>query len=73
MQMLRATLRELHCILQQKKVNRFEYLQQSCFIEKLFAPGHVNVVRALIAIGAKVNAEDRQKYSPLHLAAIGGK
>ena len=73
MLMLRATLREPHCILQLKKVNRLKYIQKSYFIKEFFAAGHVNVVRALIALGAKVNGEDRQKSSPLHLAAVGGK
>lgn len=36
-------------------------------------PGHVDVVRALIGLGAEVNAETISKVTPLHFAAFYGK
>lgn len=43
-------------------------------IEFSFAifPGHTDVVRALIELGANVNAEAINKTTPLHIAAIDG-
>lgn len=35
--------------------------------------GHEYVVRSLIELGATVNAEDKTKQTPLHLAAYNGK
>lgn len=42
-------------------------------IRESLTPDHVDVVRALIELGAKVNSEDLHKTTPLHLAAEGGK
>ena len=39
----------------------------------IIIPGHVDVVRALIEFGAKVDAETISKLSALHTAAFNGK
>lgn len=45
----------------------------SIFIATVSFLGHEKVVRALVELGAKANAEDKNKQTPLHLAADSGK
>lgn len=35
-------------------------------------PGHEHIIRLLVQSGAKVDAEDKSKQTPLHHAAIRG-
>lgn len=60
------------------KVNctQFIFIRNVQFFISVLAiifPGHEKVIRALIEFGAKVNAEDKNKMTPLHHAAYWGE
>ena len=74
MLMLKATLRSRYSIMQLNGVNRLNIIIKSVpFILVSLIAGHVNVVRALIELGAKVDAEDKFKSTPLHWASDFGE
>lgn len=76
MRMLKTKTRRLHFItrvfLSHTSI-RIVHFPSEFRIFPINFPGQEDTVRALIALGAKVNAENAKKETPLHLATLRGK